>query len=408
MEELLRKIYYSPETGFTGVEKLLNAARKVDSTITRKNVKSFLDKQEIHQTTKKTSGKLGSFIPHHPLQEFQIDLIYLENKHLNKASYGLVAIDAFSKRATVKLLKSKTAEAVVQAMQEVFEELGVPESIYADEGSEFNNELFKELMDKHKIELILTLRHATIAERFNRTIKELMYKYLQSTNTKTITNVLPQILKNYNNSFHKTIGMAPNEVSAENRDEVYQNIRNKGYIKIREEIKPGDRVRVLLKRKGFEKGYKPKFSKTVYTVAAKDGKYYSITGLNRKYLRAFIEKVGEVQKNPIPAELSGTLEGHLKAIGKLPVDPDSVAIKQILEEEREKEPLSKTRSRRFPIRTDLQPTIPLSNQTQKITDLLSGFQPQENQLAKDIYSSVQKSESEKISDLLSGFLFNKI
>ena len=137
---------------------------------------------------------LASFVPPFPLYEFQIDLIYLENKHLNKASYGLVCVDAFSKKADVELIKKKTADDVVKAMGIILKRMGIPKYVYSDEGSEFNNEKFRKLLKDHGIEQIFTLTHATMVERLNRTLKELLYKYLQSTNTKTITNVLPKIL----------------------------------------------------------------------------------------------------------------------------------------------------------------------------------------------------------------------
>src|SRR5437879_3187966 len=98
-------------------------------------------------------------------------------------------------------------------MEQIVKRMGIPKYVYCDEGSEFNNDQFKKLMDKHGIELIFTLRHATIVERLNRTIKEMLYKYLQSTIQKR-SHVLPKILKNYNNSYHRIIGMAPNEVRA--------------------------------------------------------------------------------------------------------------------------------------------------------------------------------------------------
>ena len=137
-----------------------------------------------------------------------------------------------------------------------------------------------------------------MVERLNRTIKELLYKYLQSTNTKTITTVLPKIISNYNNSYHSTIKMAPNEVNEHNIDNVYHNILERATIKIREPIKVGDKVRIQLKRKSFTKGYKAKSSKELYEVEAREGSYYIIKGLDRKYLRAFIQKVGEVEKGP--------------------------------------------------------------------------------------------------------------
>ena len=52
-------------------------------------------------------------------------------------------------------------------------------------------------------------------------------------------------------------------------------------------IEEGDRVRVLLKEKAFEKKYKPKWSKGVFTVSARRGRYVYVQGAARdnKYLR---------------------------------------------------------------------------------------------------------------------------
>src|SRR4051794_12777301 len=107
----------------------------------------------------------------------------------------------------------------------------------------------------------------------------MLYKCLQSMGTKTITTVLSKILENYNSSCHKTIGMAPNEVNDKNKDQVYQNILDHATIKTYEAINVGDQVRVQLKNKSFQKGYRPKFSKQVYTIESKDGRYYIIQGL---------------------------------------------------------------------------------------------------------------------------------
>ena len=57
--------------------------------------------------------------------------------------------------------------------------MGKPESVYCDEGSEFNNAMFKKLMNDNKIEIIFTLGHAPIVERYNRTLKDLINKYLK-------------------------------------------------------------------------------------------------------------------------------------------------------------------------------------------------------------------------------------
>lgn len=347
-EEIIRKVYYDPLTGFSGINKTFQILKKQGHKISRKEIQKFIKKQQIAQTSKKNIGKSGSFIPPHPLYEFQIDLIYLENTHLNKASYGLVCIDTFTKLGDVELMKRKSAPEVTKAMGEILKRMGVPKFIYCDEGSEFNNDEFKQLMKDNNIEIIFTLTHAPMVERLNRTLKELLYKYLQSTETKTITNVLPKIVQNYNNSYHSTIRMAPNEVNESNQAQVYNNIVKRATIKIREPIHVGDKVRVQLKKKSFTKGYKPKFSKEVYTIDAKEGKYYMINALNRKYLRAFLQKVGEVEVGISPIDLEGTQEGFLKELATLPIDPESVVRKEMLEKERELNPIaSRTRNKKL-------------------------------------------------------------
>ncbi len=75
----------------------------------------------------------------------------------------------------------------------------------------FNNKELKKLCDDKKIELIFALSHAPTVERANRTIKAMLYRYLESTNSKTFINVLPSILKAYNTSYHSTINMSPIE-----------------------------------------------------------------------------------------------------------------------------------------------------------------------------------------------------
>ena len=345
-EEIIRNVYYDPLTGFSGINKTFQILKKKGHKISRKEIQQFIKKQEIAQISKKNIGKSGSFIPPHPLYEFQIDLIYLENKNLNKASYGLVCIDTFTKRGDVELIKRKSAPEVTKAMGEILKRMGVPKFIYCDEGKEFDNDEFKTLMKDHKIEIIFTLTHAPMVERLNRTLKEMLYKYLQSTGTKTITNVLPEIVQNYNNSYHSTIQMAPNEVNDSNISQVYNNIIKKATIKIREPINVGDKVRIQLKQRTFTKGYKPKFSKEVYTIDAKDGRYYIINSLNRKYLRAFLQKVGEVEVGISPVDLEQTKEGHLRELHKRPVDPESILRKEIIEKERSLSPVaSRTRNK---------------------------------------------------------------
>lgn len=319
-ETILRKYYYDPEYGTVGSEKLYHRVK--DKGITRKQVREFLDKQELYQVNKQPDST-GSFVPMYPLQEFQIDLIHIDNTDLNQASYGLCCIDIFSKKAYIELIKKKDETNVVTAMEVLIKKMGTPEMVYCDEGSEFTSKAFKDLMEKYGIKIIYTTRHAPFVERFNRTIKNMMSKYLQMTDSKTITNALPKLIKNYNTSFHSSIGMAPNDVNANNQIEVWENINQHSKQKKREKIEPGDKVRVLIKERAHDKKYKPRWSKEVYTVTKKSGSYYHMQGLHKKYLRAHILSADTAEKPTAVALLENTKEGKLKDLAKAPRIPQT-------------------------------------------------------------------------------------
>lgn len=322
---ILNSIYYDPKRGLLGPDKLYHRVKQFN--ITRTEVNKYLGNQEIVQVNRRPIFN-RSFVPSYPLQEFQIDLIHLENPRLNDAAYGLCCIDVFTKKADIELLKRKDKDSVVAAMHLLLERMGIPESIYCDEGTEFTNRDFQNLMKEYDIEIIYTLRHAPFVERFNRTIKSLMSRYLQVTDTKTVSKILPSLIENYNNSYHKAIGMAPNEVNDKNYIQVWNSIRRQSTVgKPREKIKVGDKVRVLIKEKLNEKKYKPRWSKMVYTISKIDGINYYIDELHRKYLRAYITKVTHIEKPEVKANLENTVEGRIKKLS--PAVRENIIIEDI-------------------------------------------------------------------------------
>lgn len=352
-DERIRKAYYDPSEGFVGIDKLYRKLKPRYPHIKRSDVAAWMKKQEVYQVNKKNNQKQTSFIPRYPGQEYQIDLIYLEDKHLNQASYGLCCIDAFSKRADIELMKRKTKEMTLDAMINIMDRMGVPHMIYCDEGSEFTNKPFKKMCDKLGIRLMFTIRHAPIVERFNRSIKEMMYKYLQSTNTKTITTVLKKLLSNYNNSYHSSIGMAPNEVNEDTMHIAQMNLIKNLNSPTRVPLEVGDRVRVQVKPQSFLKGYKPKYSKEVYTITEKGRGYYVTTKDDREYTRANLQKVDVHEINLEKPDLEGTIEGRLKTMKDRPrrvyniPEPEPVEEVQARRAMRERRPERKIEDRRY-------------------------------------------------------------
>ena len=69
-------------------------------------------------------------------------------------------------------------------------------------------------------------------------------------------------------------------------------------------------------------------------------------GLDRKYLRAFLQRVGSVEVGISPLDLSGTREGHLRELHQRVVDPETIERNQRIEEERYIDPIAtRTRNR---------------------------------------------------------------
>ena len=61
-------------------------------------------------------------------------------------------------------------------------------------------------------------------ERFNRTIKEKMFKYFSANNKRTFIHVLDLLVDQYNNTIHSSIKMTPKEASRkENENKVWIN-----------------------------------------------------------------------------------------------------------------------------------------------------------------------------------------
>jgi hypothetical protein len=107
---------------FLGINKLYATLK--NKGVTRKDIQQFLEKQEVHEINKKNNRKLNSFILTYPKQEFQMDLIFIENPHHNQTSkYGLSVIDVFTKKAIIVFLKKKDQPSILAAVKKAFDEV---------------------------------------------------------------------------------------------------------------------------------------------------------------------------------------------------------------------------------------------------------------------------------------------
>ena len=197
-----------------------------------------------------------------------IDLqkISKQNKHYK---YLLSVIDIFSKYAFVKPLKNKTGDEVTKAFTEIFKTGRHPEKIWVDNGKEFYNKTLKSFLKLHNVELYSTQNEekSCVVERFNRTLKEKMFKYFTAFNTTKYYDVLSDILLEYNNSFHNTIKMTPVEGSKkENEKDIYQRVFSFVECQDKPKFKVGDRVRITKYKKHFEKGFTSNWTTEIFVI----------------------------------------------------------------------------------------------------------------------------------------------
>ena len=128
--------------------------------------------------------------------------------------------------------------------------------IECDSGSEFTNKKFKDLLKQYKIKIIYVdvgnHNQLGIVDRFCRTIRNLINKYLAANNTTNNINFLPDLVLNYNNSYHKGIDGIPVKY---NEDRIKQiNMENQNKAKQEETIfQIGDNIRYIINRVAFAK-----------------------------------------------------------------------------------------------------------------------------------------------------------
>ena len=91
---------------------------------------------------------------------------------------------------------------------------------------------------------------SVIAERFIRTLKNKIYKYMTSISKKVYIDKLDDIAKKYNNTYHTSIEMKPIHVKDNTYMDLKKEINNKN-----PKFKVGDHVRMSKYKNIFAKGY---------------------------------------------------------------------------------------------------------------------------------------------------------
>lgn len=277
----LERLYYDPAhyAGYSATENLSRAAK---SNFTRNEVVDWLKSQDpytLHRPVRRKFPRLHYNVANID-DLWEADLIDLRNlKSYNDGySYLLTVIDVLSKFVWVEPLRDKTGTCVIKAFQNIFSRNKdrLPVYLQTDKGKEFVARPVQKFLKEKDIRFRVARNpdvKAAVIERFNRTLKERMWRYFTHKNTRRYITVLQDIVHAYNHTRHSTIKMQPAVVTRENARIARENTNrhwneNDKRDKKKQKAKydEGDLVRVSRAKVVFEKGYEAKWSEEIFRI----------------------------------------------------------------------------------------------------------------------------------------------
>ena len=103
---------------------------------------------------------------------------------------------------------------------------------------------------------------SVIAERFIRTTKNKIYKYMTSISKNVYIDKLDDTVRKYNNTYHRSIKMKPVDVIDNTYIDFKKEVDDKN-----PKFKVGDQVRISKYKNIFAKGYMANWSEEIFIIS---------------------------------------------------------------------------------------------------------------------------------------------
>ena len=147
--------------------------------------------KEIYKNVKKNFQR-QHIIAYSKNDLYSADLVDMSQySKVNKGIHFLLTIiDVYSRYAWVVPLKNKTALEVLNSFKSINQ---IPKNLWVDEGKEFFNKDFKKFNEENNINMYHTYTEikGAFIERFNRTLKERIIKFMDYEATTKYLDELP-------------------------------------------------------------------------------------------------------------------------------------------------------------------------------------------------------------------------
>ena len=207
---------------------------------------------ELNKPTINKFERQKIYIVNHINEIHSTDLVDMSQySKINKGyKYIFTNIDVFSKIAYGFPLKSKKIQDVKPCFEKIFKN-NKPKFIWSDKEPAFLSKEMQQFFKDNNVKIYHTNSHlkAVVIERFNRSLRELMMKEFVKNNNTVWYNILPKLIKIYNNRYHSTIKMKPTEVNKSNEKYIKENIYAYNKTSKIPKFKINDLVRISLKRR---------------------------------------------------------------------------------------------------------------------------------------------------------------
>jgi len=210
--------------------------------------------------------------------------------------YIMCIVDVFSRYAWCVPHKNKDAKSSWTAFASVMRSTEThPDYVWADEGKEFINKDWDaklKALGIHRYSTYSGEFKASIVERFIRTLKnKIWYEFIRD-NTRKWTDMLDEIVEDYNNTEHSAIGMTPAEArKPENEEKLYARIPKPVYETPK--FKLNQWVRIDRKKEKFEKGFTPRYTYDMFKIVeirmSHPCRYYLVDYYGEQIKGAFYE-----------------------------------------------------------------------------------------------------------------------
>ena len=233
--------------GTAMVRSIINTKQKLGmGNFTMNDLSEELNKPVINKFPRK------KIIVNHIDEIHSYDLVDMQKYfRMNKGyKYVFTNIDIFSKYSWSFPLESKKISDIKQCFIKIFKGRK-PKFIWSDQESAFFSKEMLTFFKDNNVKIYYTNSNlkAVVVERFNISLRELMMKEFVKNNNTIWYNILPNLIKEYNNRYHCTIKMKPTDVNKSNEKYIRDTIYNYKITYKIPKFKINDLVRISLKRR---------------------------------------------------------------------------------------------------------------------------------------------------------------